>query len=935
MNIDAEKQLWVSIQSKGILHTDVQELYRKARSAYENIILNDHEVVDHQDVEYSLWKLHYKHIDEFRKRMRSISGSAEGTKSETRRQDVSNVVNSVNSHMEGFKLFLSEATEFYRNLIRKFRSCHCLPEESCSFKKGSGGSFSVEPAILNKCHYVSHRFLVCLGDLARYRELCKKPDGQNRKWAAAATYYLEATMVWPDSGNPQNQLALLATYVGDDFLALYHCIRSLAVNEPFPDAWDNLMLLCEKNRSSQLHSLSCKAHFDWSKPSKRCSLPTKAHSSIDSLNGNGLEATEHVSNGKADLWPLFVKMISFFLTKSSLEDFPCTFASTMSELEALLELDDAKLKSSLEPYEQLDPARKGPYRALQLVSILVFVIHNLAEHAEVKHPKEKNASQLSDLMQLAWTCIFTFLGRFLERCLKGNSSECCPLLAAVLVSVEWLVGMLDKAVIYAGDEKVSSAKSYFLDTFIDFLNRLHGKEDEVKSPGNTALWEDYELRGFGPIAHLHDSLDFSTHWEHMSKYDGGNLIRASRILQAAMKIGETLNGTKNWISYDQLARKFYIENSSRATNENVREIPVENGVKGESSSTVEEEEVILFKPITRYNSAPMCTFGTIDLMSVEGTKDEAVPSDDLRRASSLFVTQNEAQLDPLNFRANFSNLGYNKPFKLQESLTKDTDTCPTGPPSLSAWVLNRDSLNIEREKGTINFNKHELPPIEEMPSASFTNLSIREAVDSPYVAPVPSAPLLPEDAVWFRGNSMGINEGHGILGAPPVSGFSNFPATHGPFDVGPGIPGFVDGYRPVLGMSSSEWLYHYKNNLHLERSNNHIRPGYTNVPGSPGTYSGQDVSRFDLFDRWGNPLASNRMVYMENPQLSSAPSLVNSADEQRKDKPVLGYQRPSPYGCGVGTDLRAEQPQLLQVLKEREWQLQRESLLRGPTYMGK
>lgn len=42
------------------------------------------------------------------------------------------------------------------------------------------------------------------------------------------------------------QLAVLATYVGDEFLALYHCIRSLAVKEPFPDARDNLILLLER-----------------------------------------------------------------------------------------------------------------------------------------------------------------------------------------------------------------------------------------------------------------------------------------------------------------------------------------------------------------------------------------------------------------------------------------------------------------------------------------------------------------------------------------------------------------------------------------------------------------------------------------------------------------------------------------------------------------
>lgn len=42
------------------------------------------------------------------------------------------------------------------------------------------------------------------------------------------------------------QLAVLAMYIGDEFLALYHCIRSLAVQKPFPDAQDNLTLLFEK-----------------------------------------------------------------------------------------------------------------------------------------------------------------------------------------------------------------------------------------------------------------------------------------------------------------------------------------------------------------------------------------------------------------------------------------------------------------------------------------------------------------------------------------------------------------------------------------------------------------------------------------------------------------------------------------------------------------
>lgn len=170
--INIEKILWATIQHKGILNPEVQDLYRKARSCYEKIILNDYQTVDLQELEYSLWKLHYKHIDEYRKKIKKISTSAEST-------------NNLNSHVEGFKLFLSEVAEFYKDLVAKFRRI-------------------TEPAMLQKCHYVCHRFLVCLGDVSRYMELCKKPDVQ--KWAVAATYYLEASTVWPYSGNPQNQV---------------------------------------------------------------------------------------------------------------------------------------------------------------------------------------------------------------------------------------------------------------------------------------------------------------------------------------------------------------------------------------------------------------------------------------------------------------------------------------------------------------------------------------------------------------------------------------------------------------------------------------------------------------------------------------------------------------------------------------------------------
>ncbi|KAI3498754.1 hypothetical protein L1887_34535 [Cichorium endivia] len=788
--VNNEKLLWATIQHKGISHLEVQDLYIKVRSGYEQIILNNYQEVDLQEIEYSLWKLHYKHIDEYRKKIKKVSAGTEST-------------NNLNTHVEGFKLFLSKVAEFYKDLIAKFRKTCDLSEQT--LLKKSGGSVSIEPAILQKCHYVCHRFLVCLGDLSRYVELCKKPDVQ--KWGVAATYYLEASMVWPHSGNPQNQLALLATYIGDDFLALYHCVRSLAVKEPFPDAQDNIMLLFEKNKSSQLQSLSTNAHIDFSKPLTRLSSQIKSHSSMDSTNINKLGHHEHVFPVKTDLWPLFVRMISFFLVKPSFEDLPHTFASTMKELEALLELNDIELNSALEPYEQFDSSRKGPYRALQSVTILIFVIHNLIKTPELKELKAQKDEQLSACTSWAWTCTFTFMGHLTQRCLTATDGQnCCSLLPAVLVFLEWYVGMIDFAE-SCDDEKVSNAKSYFLGALVDLVS---GFEENLNFANQIALWEDYELRGFEPVSQSTEILDFCNS-DNRGKFECGNSIRVNRVLHASMKIADRLNCSL--IMYDGSTRKFLKKNE--------REIV-------EETSSMEEEEVILFKPLTRYNSEPIQT--------------ETSDQENLRRSASLIAAQNE---------------------KRAES--------SAGPPSLSGWVLNRESLNLERERGTRSPNKRELSPISEMPTSS-------------YVAPVPSAPLLPE-------------------------GFNS------------GVPGFVDGFRPpVFGLSSSEWLYRYTNNLSLEpgdgnlpNSNHYLPVLGSNPAGNVGNFHGYGGgSRYDVVDRWGNPLLTNRMVYLESP----------------RERFLFGG-----HGGGGGGGA-AEQPPVLQHVKEREWQLPNESPFRGHPYMG-
>ncbi|XP_048331219.2 nonsense-mediated mRNA decay factor SMG7-like isoform X2 [Ziziphus jujuba] len=971
-----EKQLWGLIYSKGLLHSDVQDLYHKVLSDYEKIILKNFEQSDLQDVEYSLWKLHYKHIDEFRKRIKKNSPTTESTKSTGPHNT---------TYVEGFKSFLSEATKFYQNLIVKVRKYYSLPEESLFYRK-AGISSSVEPKTLQTCQFLCHRFLVCLGDLARYREQHEKPDNRDHNWSVAATHYMEATLIWPDSGNPQNQLAVLATYVGDEFLALYHCIRSLAVKEPFPEAQNNLILLLERNRSSHLHSHSNKAQFNFLKPFERSGIEMKTQSSDDFSDCNML-ASENNGSIHTNFWSDIIKVISFFFIKSSLDEFPCAFTSCMKELDALMALDDTKLKAILESYQLMDSVRTGPFRALQVVATLLFTLQNLIERQDKRDSKDVKDAQNNFLNQWALTSTFIFMGRFVDRCLEASALDSCSLLPAVLVFVEWLVHMLDEVEIYVVDEKSRSAMSYFFGAYVHLLKRLNVNKNEI-SLDSTPLWEDYELRGFRPVASAQLSLNFSTHWEHVENFKSGADCRTRRIIRAGFEIAKRSSGFQKWIIYDQSRgefqnsymaglKEFHDAEKMESINSDIKtdlpnqhycksekeyanEIPGENFSLNGKCAIIEEEEVILFKPLTRYNSAPIYTSSN-DASSPKELMDPIVPSDDcLRRATSLLIAQNQAHGESSAFHTDMTNFG-NKSSKQLEPGAKDAGAQPfsdipisAGPPSLSAWVLDKGSLNHDKEKAAGGSSKHGLSPIEEVVSESLNGLSISENEDpvnnhvssttsysTSYLAPVPSAPLLPDDAVWFSGLQSsfidsktfeGVNSTETLCNAPQASSYPNWTAMRGPEDCGLGIPGFLDTYPPVRRMTSSEWLRQYRGNHNLERSYYAFPPFYS--PGNLGNLYNRDASRFGPFDQLGNPLVSNPALHMENPPLYPAFPLDYGADVgQRREKLFHGYQRPNPFGCGAVTELRNEQQPLLQYLKEKERQLQQDPTARGP-YMG-
>ena len=180
--------------------------WQQMRENYEAIILEDHAFSEQHNIEYALWQLHYKRIEELRAYLSAAlsstgSNSSQGVKGPGR-------PDRINKIRLQFKTFLSEATGFYHDLIMKIRAKYGLPlgyvddSENWIVMKKDGKKFADMKKGLVSCH----RCLIYLGDLARYKGLYGEGDYITREFAAASSYYLQAATLWPSSGNPHHQV---------------------------------------------------------------------------------------------------------------------------------------------------------------------------------------------------------------------------------------------------------------------------------------------------------------------------------------------------------------------------------------------------------------------------------------------------------------------------------------------------------------------------------------------------------------------------------------------------------------------------------------------------------------------------------------------------------------------------------------------------------
>lgn len=182
-------------------------VWQQIRENYEAIILEDHTFSEQHNIEFTLWQLHYKRIEEFRSHINAVLASsssdvAQNVKGPSRPDRIAKL-------KLQFRTFLSEATGFYHDLILKIRSKYGLPlgyfpedQESQNLADKDGKKLAEVKKGLVSCH----RCLIYLGDLARYKGLYGEGDSKNREYAAASSYYMQAASLLPASGNPHHQV---------------------------------------------------------------------------------------------------------------------------------------------------------------------------------------------------------------------------------------------------------------------------------------------------------------------------------------------------------------------------------------------------------------------------------------------------------------------------------------------------------------------------------------------------------------------------------------------------------------------------------------------------------------------------------------------------------------------------------------------------------
>jgi hypothetical protein len=269
-------------------------LVSSLRRVYLRLLLVHPNTDDAKDTETHLWMAtSHAFISAYKERIRALDASTprEHTPVEHRKL------------VQRFRQFLAEEERFWKHFIFRVRRTYALddvsdvlrsleivpedaPEDSARPNQIQAlyppeNTATPPPLSRDSALAILGKALVCLGDLARYREQYNESGGRpragqeygppaiptrrpgrrgrggghaaaiaavprERDYEYAGRLYEAAQRIVPADGNAYHQLAILANYKGEQFNTLVHYVRSLCVSQPYEPGAMNMDAMLRK-----------------------------------------------------------------------------------------------------------------------------------------------------------------------------------------------------------------------------------------------------------------------------------------------------------------------------------------------------------------------------------------------------------------------------------------------------------------------------------------------------------------------------------------------------------------------------------------------------------------------------------------------------------------------------------------------------------------
>ncbi|GAB9467566.1 Nonsense-mediated mrna decay protein [Globisporangium polare] len=484
--VDIERQLRELLRSNPLNAQDANVLRSRLIEKAKMITQVNPAFAASKEIEQVLWKpCFYKRIEEFRLRIRKYASASSGDRS-------------VREHFARvsleFQQFLSDSAAFYDHL-RESYSKFLLSNRVNGIANASGGQASSSSSAASaasaiaRCRQSLHRCFIFMGDLARYRELHSQKAKKN--FAAAESFYHKALALIPGNGNPHNQLAVLATYVEAETVAVYRYCRSLLIAQPFATAEENLALLFERSRQRPLAGPSLiPLTSATSSKDKSAFLKsflhrlTRMHGILFSIatraaKNNGNSAPGYSSSSNAPVYPREMENILF-------KDLNALLRAGVIGDALLLKLVVTNVFCLVRSLRGSSSARDDSFRlsTLTMTSVMDFLLEELS--FKKSNGSSNSIESLNSLRLLGPVSVFCDFLRLNPKVLNILESELNdqPTASAFLESFASLVNHVKMKDLYAP------------------LVNLRNDQQEPLRVQQLSLKENLELRGFAAFAAL-------------------------------------------------------------------------------------------------------------------------------------------------------------------------------------------------------------------------------------------------------------------------------------------------------------------------------------------------------------------------------------------------------------------------------------------------